>query len=175
VPLRGVNLHGDDQADRKVHGGPDQVVYAYASEDYAWWENELGRALPPGQFGENLTTRGIDVNRALIGEHWSVGSTVLRITSPRLPCYKLALKMEDPHFIKRFASALRTGAYFAVVQEGEIEQGDCIQVVSRPQHYLTIGEMAHVYLFEHERLAELLVPELPGSWRETIESRLAAT
>lgn len=174
VPLRGVNLLGDDQADRKVHGGPDQAVYAYATEDYAWWENELGRALPPGQFGENLTTSGSDVSSALIGERWSVGSTVLQITSPRLPCYKLATKMDDPHFIKRFASALRPGAYFSVVKEGEIEQGDPIEVVSRPGHHLTIAEMARIYLFEHDRLAELLVPELPASWRASIESRLVA-
>lgn len=173
VPLRGVNLLGDDQADRKVHGGPEQAVYAYASEDYAWWEGELDRTLPPGQFGENLTTRGIDVNAALIGEVWRVGSTVLQITAPRLPCYKLATKMDDPKFIKRFGAALRPGTYFAVIEEGEIEAGDSIEVVSRPEHHMTVADMARIYLFEHERLAELLVPELPASWREAVESRLA--
>ncbi len=175
VALRGVNLDGDDQADRKVHGGPDQAVYAYASEDYAWWQSELDRALPAGQFGENLTTRGIDINGALIGERWRVGSTLLQVTSPRLPCFKLATKMEDARFIKRFASALRPGAYFSVIEEGDIEQGDSIDILSRPEHDLTISRMAQIFLFEHARLAELLVPELPASWRASIESRLAAT
>src|SRR5690348_6435692 len=124
VPLRGVNLAGDDQADRTVHGGPDQAVYAYAVEDYEWWQRELAHTLPPGQFGENLTTSGIDVSAACIGERWVIGSTILQITSPRLPCYKLATKMGDPQFVKRFAAALRPGAYFSVVQEGEIERGD---------------------------------------------------
>jgi MOSC domain-containing protein YiiM len=174
VPLRGVNLLGDEQADRKVHGGPEQAVYAYASEDYAWWEGELSRSLPSGQFGENLTTRGIDIGTALIGERWRVGSALLQITAPRLPCFKLATKMEEPHFIKRFAAALRPGTYFAVVEEGEIGAGDPIEVALRPAHRLTVAEMARIYLFQRERLAELLVPELPASWREAVESRLAA-
>jgi MOSC domain-containing protein YiiM len=93
VRLRGVNLDGDDQADRGVHGGPDRAAYAYAAEDYDWWERELGRACAPGTFGENLTTRGIDVSGALIGERWRVGSAVVAVTSPRVPCYKLAMKM----------------------------------------------------------------------------------
>jgi MOSC domain-containing protein YiiM len=175
VALRGVNLNGDVQADRRVHGGADQAVYAYASEDYAWWSRELEHALPPGQFGENLTTSGIDVNAALIGERWRVGSTVLQVTSPRLPCYKLATKMELPGFIKMFASALRPGAYFSVVQEGEIEEGNSIEVVFRPKHRVTLAEMARIYLFERHRIAELLVPDLPASWRESIESKLAQT
>jgi MOSC domain-containing protein YiiM len=166
VALRGVNLAGDDQADRRVHGGPSQAVYAYASEDYAWWEDGLHRALPPGQFGENVTTRDIDINGARIGERWRVGSAVLQITAPRVPCYKLGLKMEDGRFIKRFGEALRPGAYFSIVREGEIQQGDPIEVLSRPAHELTIAEMMRIYMFEHHRIGELLVPELPESWRD---------
>jgi MOSC domain-containing protein YiiM len=172
VSVRGVNLDGDDQADRKVHGGPEQAVYAYACEDYTWWETELGRTMPPGQFGENLTTRGIDVNEALIGERWHVGTTVLQITFPRIPCYKLAMKMDDPRFIKRFGTALRPGSYFAIVQEGSVEKGDAIEVVSRPSHDVTIKKAMQIYLFERERLPELLVPELPTSWRESIEAHI---
>src|SRR3954452_11906758 len=87
--VRGVNVVGDDQADRRVHGGPEQAVYAYARESYEWWEGELGRELAPGIFGENLTLEGIDVDGAVIGERWAIGSTLLEVTSPRIPCAKL--------------------------------------------------------------------------------------
>src|SRR5919205_1072755 len=90
VPVRGVNLAGDDQADRSVHGGPDKAVYAYAAEDTEWWERELGRQLGPGTFGENLTVRGLDVTGALIGERWRIGTALLEVTAPRIPCWKLA-------------------------------------------------------------------------------------
>ena len=165
IAVRGVNVDGDDQADRKVHGGPDQAVYGYASEDYAWWANELARNMTPAQFGENLTTRGIDINEALIGERWRIGTTLLQVTSPRIPCYKLAMKMDDPNFIKRFSAALRPGAYFAIVQEGAVEKGDEVEVVSRPPHGLSIKKMMRIYLFERERASEMLVPDLPESWR----------
>lgn len=172
IAVRGVNLDGDDQADRKVHGGPSQAVYGYASEDYGWWENELGRAMPPGQFGENLTTTGIDINDALIGERWRIGTTVLQVTTPRVPCYKLAMKMDDPHFIKRFGAALRPGAYFAIVEEGELQKGDTIEIVSRPSHDVTVKKMAQIYLFERERLSELLAADLPKSWRNWLDAHL---
>lgn len=171
VAVQGVNLHGDDQADRSVHGGEVRAVYAYAIEDYAWWERELGRTLPPGQFGENLTTRGIDVNNAVVGERWRVGTTLLQVTIPRVPCYKLALKMGDPRFVKRFAAAVRPGAYLSIIEEGDVEQADSIEVVSRPSHDLTIATMARIYLFERDRLSELLVPDLPASWREWVLSQ----
>jgi len=169
VPVAGVNLAGDDQADRTVHGGPDRAVYAYASEDYAWWSRELGRELQPGTFGENLTTAGIDVNAALVGERWRIGSAVLQVTTPRFPCYKLAMKMDDPAFVKRFSAALRLGSYASIVTEGALERGDAIEVVHRPSHGVTIGEMSQIYLFERRRLRELLVAELPGEWRRWIE------
>lgn len=168
VALKGVNLHGDDQADRTVHGGPDRAVYAYALEDYAWWQDQLGHSLPPGQFGENLTTCGVDVSHALVGERWRVGSALLQITAPRVPCYKLAMKMNEPRFIKRFAVALRPGSYLSILVEGEVEQGDVIEIVSRPPHDITIAKMTQIYLFERDRLSELLVPGLPVSWREWI-------
>lgn len=171
VDVQGVNLRGDDQADRSVHGGETRAVYAYATEDYAWWELQLGRALPPGQFGENITTTGIDVNAAMIGERWRVGSALLQITAPRVPCYKLAMKMDDPRFIKRFARALRPGPYLSIIESGNVEEGDCIEVVSRPSHELTIAKMAQIFLFERDRLPELLVPELPLSWREWVTAQ----
>src|SRR4051795_10741194 len=115
VAVRGVNLDGDDQADRKVHGGPDQAVYAYARESYEWWELELGRTLDPGTFGENLTLSGVDVDVAVIGERWAVGTCVLEVTGPRIPCQKLATRMGDPRFVKRFAAGRRPGAYLRIL------------------------------------------------------------
>ncbi|HEY1680941.1 MAG TPA: MOSC domain-containing protein [Candidatus Tumulicola sp.] len=171
VAVRGVNLDGDDQADRSVHGGPYQAVYAYAIEDYGWWSQTLGRPMEPGQFGENVTTKGIDVNDALVGERWRIGSTVLRITIPRVPCFKLGLKMGDPRFLKQFAQALRPGPYLSIVTEGRIAAGDEIEVIWRPAHRLTIRDAARIRMFEHERSSELLVPEMQASWREWARSR----
>ena len=175
VAVAGVNLQGDDQGDRSVHGGPDRAIYAYAVEDYAWWERELGRELLPGTFGENLTTAGIDVNRALVGERWRVGAAVLQVTTPRFPCYKLAMKMDDPKFVKRFSAALRLGAYFSIVTEGALKHGDAIEIVRRPSHRLTIGEMSKIYLFERQRLRELLVPELPDYWTQWVVENAGVT
>ena len=166
VALRGVNLDGDEQADRRVHGGPDRAAYAYASEDYAWWETELARTLRPGKFGENFTVRGLDVSGARIGEEWQIGTAVVRVTSPRVPCFKLALAMDDPHFIKRFAHALRPGAYLRIISEGEVASGDTIAIRSRPAHDLTIATMAQIVLFERERARELLDADLPAKWRD---------
>jgi MOSC domain-containing protein YiiM len=167
VALRGVNLDGDDQADRGVHGGPDRAAYAYAAEDYNWWAHELGRACEPGTFGDNLTLRGIDVSGALIGERWRVGSAVVQVTSPRVPCYKLAMKMDDPQFVKRFAKALRPGAYLSIVQEGDVAAGDRAEILHRPSHALTLAEMTRIYFFERHRIGELLQAEdLPAAWRD---------
>lgn len=167
VRLRGVNLDGDDQADRSVHGGPDRAAYAYASEDYDWWRGELGSACAPGTFGENLTLRGIDVSGALIGERWRAGSAVVRVTSPRVPCYKLALKMADAAFVRRFAHALRPGAYLAIVEEGDVAADDAVEIVHRPAHAMTLAEMTKIYFFERHRVSELVgIDELPAAWRD---------
>lgn len=174
VRVEGVNLVGDDQADRNVHGGPSRAVYAYASEDYAWWASELGQTLPHGKFGENLTTLGVDVGGARIGERWRVGSALLQVTGPRVPCFKLATVMGDPRFIKRFADALRPGAYLAIVEPGDLAAGDSVEIVSRPEHDLTIESMTRIFLFEPERIAEMLVPELPVEWREWVSERAEA-
>ena len=172
VPLRGVNLRGDDQADRTVHGGPDKAVYAYGAEDTAWWEEQLARPLGPGAFGENLTVHGLPVSEAVIGERWAVGSTLLEVAQPRLPCFKLGLRMGDPRFLKRFADAGRPGAYFRVIREGDIGAGDTIEVVSRPEHGVTSALVSRAILGEHELLAAAhRAPELPGELREWIGER----
>ena len=165
IRVRGVNLDGDDQADREVHGGPDKAVYAYAAEDLAWWATRLGRPVEPGTFGENLTTRGVDLANAIVGERWSIGSAILEVTQPRVPCFKLGIRMGDRRFPAAFAAAGRPGAYLAIVEEGDLRADDPIRVVSRPAHDVTVGLVARAYHADH-RLAERLLtaPQLPESW-----------
>jgi MOSC domain-containing protein YiiM len=173
VAVRGVNIEGDDQADRRVHGGPDRAIYAYASEDTAWWEEELGRELGPGIFGENLTLSGIDVTGALVGERWKIGTVVVEVTSPRIPCWKLGKKMGDPLFIKRFARALRPGAYLRIVEEGELGAGDGVEIVERPGHEVTIRLFADAYQHDRSLLPRLLEADaLPDAWRDWTEEQL---
>ena len=105
VMARGVNLDGDDQADRRVHGGPDKAVYSYAVEDYLFWQQAEGFALTPGLFGENLTVRGLELRDAVVGERWRVGTAVLEVAQPRLPCYKLGIRVGDDDFPRRFEEA----------------------------------------------------------------------
>jgi len=175
VRFEGVNAAGDDQADRSVHGGVDRAVYAYAAEDYAWWETELGRALDPGTFGENLTTTGIDVNQAVIGERWEIGDAELEVSSPRVPCFKLAARMGDPRFVATFGRARRPGPYLRIARPGSIAAGDRIRVVSRPSHGIRVVDFLTIYLFERDRLRELLAaPEIPASWTDWIHQQLAA-
>ncbi|CAA9489351.1 MAG: Uncharacterized protein conserved in bacteria [uncultured Solirubrobacteraceae bacterium] len=176
VALRGVNLRGDDQADRTVHGGPDKAVYAYAAEDTEWWEGQLGSPLGAGAFGENLTVRGLPVSDAVIGERWAVGSALLEVAQPRLPCFKLGLRMGDPRFLKRFAAAGRPGAYLRVVHEGDIGAGDGIDVLSRPAHGVTSAFVSRALLREPQLLdAALQAPELPEELRAWMAARAENT
>ena len=141
VAVHTLGLEGDAQADRRIHGGPEQALYAYAEEDLAWWSGELGRELEPGTFGENLTLSGVDVTNARPGERWAIGSALLEVTTPRLPCVKLATRMQDPHFVRRFADAGRPGAYLRVVREGSLEAGDAV-VLDGAGDGPTVGETA---------------------------------
>jgi len=173
IAARGVNLAGDDQADRKAHGGPDKAVYAYASEDVRWWEQEVGRALAYGEFGENLTTEGIEVNTALVGERWEIGTTVLEVSEPRIPCWRLGVRMNDKMFPRRFTEALRPGAYLRIIIEGEVGAGDEIRVVERPDHDLTIRDVFLIYTRDHAEAQRLLtVPRMSESWRRWAENLL---
>lgn len=171
--LEGVNLRGDEQADRRVHGGPERAAYAYALEDYFWWQERLGRTFSPGKFGENFTLSGIDISNALIGERWHIGNAVVQVTSPRVPCYKLGYVMNDPKFVKRFADALRPGAYLGIVQEGDVGPGDPVEVIYKPDHKLTLREMMRIYFFDRERIGDILVPELPTGWRDWVKTETA--
>ena len=173
VPVRGLNLAGDDQADRSVHGGVDKAVYAYAREDYEWWGGELGaEALEAGTFGENLTVSGLDLNAAMVGERWRVGLALFEVSEPRFPCFKLGIRMGDPRFLKRFAAARRPGTYLRIVEEGELGAGDQIEVVERPAHRVTIGLFVEAYLGDRSRLADLLAADaLSATWRAWILER----
>ena len=174
VRVEGVNVAGDDQADRRVHGGPDKAVYAYAREDTAWWERELGRELGPGAFGENLTVEGVDVSGALIGERWRLGTVELEVCQPRFPCFKLGLRFGDPQMLKRFTRAGRPGAYLRIVREGEIGAGDAIEVTDRPDHGVTIALVARAVSIEPVLLEfAAAAPALPASLAEWMRERAA--
>jgi len=166
ITARGVNLAGDDQADRKAHGGPDKAVYAYAIEDSRWWEQELGRSLAYGEFGENLTTEGIDVNNALVGERWAIGTTVLEVSEPRVPCWRLGVRMNDKLFPRRFTAALRPGSYLRIVVAGDVGAGDEIQVIEKPDHDLTVRDVFRIFSRDRGEVERLLaVPRMSESWR----------
>jgi MOSC domain-containing protein YiiM len=171
VRLVETGVEGDFVGDRRSgHGAPDKTVYSYAREDYAWWEGELGRTLAPGSFGENLTLEGIEASRAEVGEQWRVGRALLEVTGPRLPCWKLGVKMGDPKFVKRFGAALRLGAYLRVLEEGEVAAGHAATVVERPGHGVTVELVGRAMLGESELAPRLLeAPALGGqarSWAE---------
>ena len=176
VAVRGVNLVGDDQADRQAHGGADRAVYAYAVEDLHWWAREIGRPPRNGELGENLTTEGIDVNGALVGERWAIGSTVLEVSEPRVPCWRLGVRMNDKRFPRRFTEALRPGAMLRIVAEGDVGAGDEIQVLERPSHDLTIRDVLRIYAFDRQESGRLLtIPRMSEGWRWWAEHYLRET
>ncbi len=142
VRVRPLGLRADVQADRKHHGGTDQAVYAYADEDAAYFADQLARDVPPGLFGENLRTSGVDVTGAVTGERWHVGeSLVLEVTIPRIPCGTFARRMRVDRWVRRFTEEGRPGAYLRVVRSGNVSAGDAVEVRDRPAHGVTIGEL----------------------------------
>lgn len=176
IRVRGVNLEGDDQADRAVHGGPDKAVYAYAIEDYRWWEEQLGRSLEFGEFGENLTTEGIDVNGARVGERWKVGTTELEVSEPRVPCWRFSVRMNDKYFPRRFTEALRPGTYLRILTEGDVATGDEVGVMERPDHDLTVRDVFRIFSRDRDEAERLLsVPQMSDSWRVWAENWLRRT
>lgn len=173
LAVQGVNVEGDDQADRSVHGGRDKAIYSYAAEDEAWWAEQLGREVGPGTFGENLTLSGIDVTNAIVGEQWQIGPVVLEVSQPRIPCWKLAARMNDPDFPDRFSDAGRPGAYLRIIEEGSIRAGDPVNVIYRPAHTLTVGKAAGIYHRNRDECAILLeVPELAEPLKRWARRRL---
>jgi MOSC domain-containing protein YiiM len=175
VRVRGTNVDGDEQGNAEVHGGVDKALYAYAAEDYEWWGRELGLELAAGTFGENLTVRGVDVSGAVVGERWRAGGTLLEVSQPRTPCFKLGIRMGSQRFPRRFAAAGRPGAYLRILAEGEVAAGDPVEVVHRPGHGLTVAEVARIYHDDHAGAARLLqVPELADTWKQWAQ-RFATT
>jgi MOSC domain-containing protein YiiM len=166
VAARGLNLAGDDQADRAAHGGYDKAVYAYAVEDARWWEGREGRPFAAGEFGENLTTEGIDVNDARVGERWRIGTTLLEVSEPRIPCWRLGVRMNDPRFIRRFTEALRPGTYLRLIEEGDVGAGDEIRVVERPEHGLTVRDVFRIYTKDRGEVEKIAAhPRMSEAWR----------
>jgi MOSC domain-containing protein YiiM len=180
VAVHPLGLDGDVQVNRKHHGGEGQAVYAYAQADADWWSAELGRELPPGRFGENLRTSGLDLRSALIGERWQIGTALFEVTAWRTPCANFARFWGVPDLVKRFAAHGATGAYLRVLETGEIGAGDAVDVVSRPGHGITVERAFRIAMSDRSRLPELapVVQFLPvkdqPKLAAQIEKRLAA-
>lgn len=141
VAVRRHNLAGDAQADLRVHGGEKKAVYAYPHEHYAWWRELLGRELEPGAFGENLTIEGLLETEARVGDRLRIGTAVLAVTQPRMPCYKLGIRFGDDAFVQRFLESDRPGFYLAIVEEGEVGAGDAIERAERAEGSPTVLEV----------------------------------
>jgi MOSC domain-containing protein YiiM len=173
-PSRASGLAGDEIHDLANHGGTDQAVYAYAREDYEWWEKELDRPLPGGIFGENLTTSGIDINATLLGSRWRIGSAlVLETTFGRIPCATFQWKMQEPRWVKRFSQEARPGVYFRVVTPGPVQQGDEITVLHEPAQGVTVAESFRAWLFEPAALEGYLALDgVPETLKADIRRRL---
>jgi MOSC domain-containing protein YiiM len=135
----GSGIAGDAVCDKRHHGGPDQAIYAYAREDLDDWATDLGRDLPSGSFGENMTTEGMDVSGARIGERWRVGEqVVLEVSTPRIPCRTFAGFVGEPRWVRRFTERATPGTYLRVIEPGQIRSGDSISVIYRPDHDVTV-------------------------------------
>jgi len=177
VMLRTTNLDGDRQADLSVHGGPNKAVYGYPCEHYAAWNAELpDPARTWGAFGENFTTEGLLETTVSIGDRYRVGSAVVSVTTPRLPCFKLAAKFQRDDMIERFVRSGRSGFYFSVTEEGEVGAGDEFELIGREETTLTIAEVNGLYTAkspDRETLQRSLnVKLLPESWRMRFRARL---
>lgn len=164
----GSGVLGDEIGSRKHHGGETQAVYAFAREELDRWAGELGRDLADGTFGENLTTTGLDVDAAEVGEQWRVGTSLLEVCGPRVPCATFAKHMGVPRWAARFAEHGRTGAYLAVREPGTITVGDPIEVVHRPGHGLTVPMLFRAAMGDRE-LADVflraeVLPEVEHAW-----------
>jgi MOSC domain-containing protein YiiM len=158
---------GDSVIDTKVHGGYDKAVYAYALEDTLWWQEQIGKPINHGAFGENLTIQGVDINRSIIGERWRIGSTVLEVSEPRIPCRVFAGFWQRPSLIKEFTDAKRSGTYLRIITEGEIKAGDSIEMIYRPEHQITILDIFSAKAGDREKIVEISqVTELSDKYRQ---------
>jgi MOSC domain-containing protein YiiM len=177
VALRTLNLEGDRQSDLSVHGGPYKAVYGYPSEHYEYWKRELpDMELPWGMFGENFTTSGLFEAELGIGDTFRVGSAVVKVTQPRMPCYKLGIRFGRSDILKRFLASGRTGFYFSVVQEGTVAAGDEFELLERNSDTLKIEDITRLYVHDKHNI-DLLhravsLEALPESWRDYFQREL---
>jgi MOSC domain-containing protein YiiM len=176
VTISKLNLAGDRQADLTVHGGAEKAVYAYPAEHYEYWRNRLPDVpFSWGKFGENLTTEGLMEDALCVGDRLRVGSAVLMVTQPRMPCYKLALRFDRDDMIKRFLTSQRSGFYFSVIEEGQVQAGSKVEILSRDPHRVAVGDIVRLYLGQ-ARDPELLqramnVSALPQDWKSDLPLR----
>ena len=176
VAVHPLGLDGDVQVNRKHHGGEGQAVYAYAQEDADWWAAELDRELPAGRFGENLRTTGLDLTGAVLGERWRVGTTLLEVTASRTPCANFERFWGVPQLVRRFTAHGATGAYLRVLETGDVGAGDAVEVVSRPDHGVTVGLLFRATTTQRRRLPEIApaLDHLPLKDRPKLAARIAA-
>jgi MOSC domain-containing protein YiiM len=179
IRLRRLNLEGDGQADLSVHGGPDKAVYAYPSEHYPFWRNELpGQPLAWGAFGENLTTDGWWEDEVHVGDRFRIGTAELVVTQPRMPCFKLALRFGSDDVVGRFLESGRPGFYLRVLQEGEVEAGDPMERIAEDPLRVTVVDVVRLYLDRKGEIDRDLreratrVEALPAAWRDHFRRRL---
>lgn len=158
----GSGVVGDDVVSRKHHGGSRQAVYAVAREELDWWGGELDRSLHDGMFGENLTTEGVDVDGAVLGERWRVGTALLEVAGPRIPCATFASWMDERGWVRRFTERGRTGAYLAVVEPGTVTAGDVVEVLDRPAHGITVPDAFRAFMGDVEQARLVLDARVLG-------------
>lgn len=177
VMLRTLNLDGDQQADLSVHGGADKAVYVYPAEHYDFWRGELpDMQLPWGMFGENFTTSGLLEDEVYIGNRYRIGAAEVVVTQPRLPCYKLGVKFGRADMVKRFLASRRTGFYLAVLQEGEVNTGDTIELLSQDENKVSVADIVRLYAFDRDDVATMQraiqVEALPEGWVDYFQGQL---
>jgi MOSC domain-containing protein YiiM len=183
VALRTLNLDGDRQADLSVHGGPYKAVYCYPLTHYDFWKKELpGKDLPIGMFGENFTLDSFVEESIYLGDRYSIGSAEVVVTQPRLPCYKLGIRFEDDHMVKRFFASRRNGFYLAVTREGEVGAGDEMKLVHSDANGVPVSEIMRLYAEKQYSGANvdaaqraMLVEALPESWKGYFREKLGQT
>ena len=176
VRVRRLNLDGDEQSDLTVHGGAGKAVYAYPSEHYGWWHEELPDVeLPAGVFGENLTIAGLLEDAIHIGDHLRIGTAEFVVTQPRMPCFKLGIRFGRPDMVKRFQQSGRSGFYLAVVREGEIAAGDVLEWIGQNTPGMSVADIARLYTAQtatpHELRRASELAALPGEWRDHFRKR----
>lgn len=178
VAVRRHNIDGDRQSDLTVHGGPNKAVYCYPSEHYTYWKEQLpDMNLPWGAFGENLTTEGLTEDAVSIGDRFRVGSSVLRVTQPRMPCFKLGIRFGRADMVKRFWQSGRSGIYFAVVEEGDVAAGDPIERIAGGPEEISVADVVRLYRGDEKStdlLDRALRAPLSGSWKEELRERRGA-